>query len=63
MNKPDYKSMDDLELLAHMAYRYPQATEEGKQLIKEAVSPELFKAITHPNVQKAVAEAQSVSKS
>jgi len=59
MSKPDYESMSDLKLLAHLAYRYPQATEEGKKLIQEAVSPEIFKLITHPDVQKAVVEARS----
>ena len=58
MSKPDYQSMSDLELLAHLAYRYPQANDEGKKLIEEAVSPEIFKLLTHPNVQKAVIEAQ-----
>ncbi len=57
-NKPDFQSMNDLELLAHLAYRYPQATDEGKKLIQEAVSPEIFKLITHADVQKAVIEAQ-----
>ncbi|MBD2006486.1 hypothetical protein NDI37_21975 [Funiculus sociatus GB2-A5] len=60
MNKPDFQSMSDLELLAHLAYRYPEANEEGKKLIENAVNPKLFKLITHPDVQRAVVEARSL---
>ncbi|MBD2001909.1 MULTISPECIES: hypothetical protein [Cyanophyceae] len=62
MNKPDYESMSDWELLAHLSYCYQvQANDEGRKLIREAVEPEIFELITHPDVQK-TAEQYSQSK-
>ena len=53
MNKPDYESMSDWELLAHLSYCYHvQANDEGRKLIEEAIEPEIFRLITDPNVQK-----------